>query len=302
MTKTSIFVLLSVLAVIVLGVGIYFFMKDPEIVPNTNIDTNTTNNSTATTTVEVDETKTVIGQSADGQDITAYHYGEGETELLFVGGIHGGYAWNTTLVAYELMDHLEANSDDIPENIKVTVIPVFNPDGLESVLGTSTARFTADDIEATTEELVAGRFNGNEVDLNRNFDCDWNENATWQNRSVEPGTGAFSEPESQAFRDYIEANEIEAVVVWYSAAGGVFASSCHNGVSEDTKTLTDLYSEASGYRAYQEFNFYEITGDMVNWLARENIPAISVLLTTHDVIEWDKNLKGIEALFNHYAE
>jgi hypothetical protein len=41
---------------------------------------------------------------------------------------------------------------------------------------------------------------------------------------------------------------------------------------------------------------------MVNWLAKENVPAISVLLTTHEVIEWDKNKAGIEALLGHFTE
>jgi len=34
---------------------------------------------------------------------------------------------------------------------------------------------------------------------------------------------------------------------------------------------------------------------MVNWLASRNTPAISVLLATHDDIEWDKNLAGVKA-------
>ncbi len=301
MTKTIIAIALALCLLI--GVSVYFFMSRPETVSNqnTNVATSTTATTTATSTEPVDDTKTVIGKSADGQDITAYHYGKGDTELLFVGGVHGGYAWNTVLVAYELMDYLEKNPEAVPENLKVTVIPVLNPDGLQAVVGSSTARFKASDVSKDEDVVVAGRFNGNEVDLNRNFDCDWNEKATWQSRSVNPGSGAFSEPEAAAFRDYVTKNEIDAAVVWYSAAGGVFASSCHNGVLEGTKTMTDLYSKASGYRAYQEFNFYEITGDMVNWLAGEEIPAISVLLTTHQSVEWDKNKLGIEALFKHYA-
>ncbi len=300
MTKTIITV--GVALCVLIGVGVYFFMsRGDDTTVNPNVATSTVM-TTATTTVEVDDTKTVIGKSADGQDITAYHYGEGETELLFVGGVHGGYAWNTVLVAYELMDYLEENPDSVPENVKVTVIPVLNPDGLEAVVGSSTARFDEDDVSEDEEVVISGRFNGNEVDLNRNFDCDWNEEATWQSRSVNPGNAAFSEPEAAAFRDYVKSKGVDAAVVWYSAAGGVFASNCHESVLAETKTMTDLYSKASGYRAYQEFNFYEITGDMVNWMAREDIPAISVLLTTHDAVEWDKNQLGIEALLNHFAE
>ena len=91
-------------------------------------------------------------------------------------------------------------------------------------------------------------------------------------------------------------------MVWYSSAGGVFASSCHNDVSDETKDLTRIFAEASGYRAYEEFDFYEITGDMVNWLARENIPAISVLLSNHTEVEWEENQAGIEAILNYYAK
>ena len=48
------------------------------------------------------------------------------------------------------------------------------------------------------------------------------------------------------------------------------------------------------------FDFYEVNGDMTNWLAKNNIPAISVLLSTHENIEWSKNKAGIEALLKHY--
>src|SRR3989338_11578153 len=92
--------------------------------------TDSTPKSSVEGTAQVDKTKTVIGTSAGGNNITAYHFGEGDSDLLFVGGIHGGYEWNTVLVAYQLMDYLKANSNVIPANVKVTVVPVLNPDGL----------------------------------------------------------------------------------------------------------------------------------------------------------------------------
>ena len=41
---------------------------------------------------------------------------------------------------------------------------------------------------------------------------------------------------------------------------------------------------------------------MANWLAKKEIPAISVLLTNHKDTEWTKNKKGIEALLRYYAK
>lgn len=302
-TKVLIWILVVVL---IIGGGIYFFTQRSSYDAGIEEEETVEPGDTETPDAEVvDETKTIIGTSVEGRDITAYHYlpaqagGDIDTDLLFVGGIHGGYEWNTVLVAYELMDYLEANPDVIPANERVTVVPVLNPDGLNKTVGTA-GRFDPSDVPATQAETVPGRFNANNVDLNRNFDCDWKAEGMWQNTTVDGGTAAFSEPESKAIRDYIEANTPDAVVVWYSAAGGVFASDCHSGVLPETNTITGVYAEASGYPAYQSFDFYAITGDMVNWLAKEGIPAISVLLTNHTDTEWAKNEAGVEALLEHY--
>ncbi len=303
--KNIIIVLLLVLLVI--GGGFYFINKD-SVVPEPIVPVATDQEATTTVPeVVVDKTKTVIGKSVSGRDITAYHYYGQATatkEVLFVGGIHGGYSPNTALVAYELVDYLQANPAVVPANLKVTVIPVLNPDGLAKVLkSTSTdMRFAASDVSTDKAVQESGRFNGNIVDLNRNFDCEWQADAKWQNKDVSGGMAAFSEPESQAIKSYIEANQPKAVVVWYSAAGGVFASNCRNGVLTETKTLTDIFAKASGYPAHQSFNFYETTGDMTNWLAKNDIPAISVLLTNHTATEWTKNKAGIEAVIKHFAE
>ncbi len=297
--------IIVVLVIIIIGVGIYYFTKGS----STNISVNQ-NQATTTETVNSQNNQTpqnsavtVIGKSVEGRDILAYNYGIGTTtKLLFVGGIHGGYEWNTALVAYQLMDYLKTNPDVIPTNVKVTVIPVLNSDGLNKVVGTTTGNFSQSDVSSSDATVVAGRFNSNDVDLNRNFDCDWQTTGKWQSKTVSGGDSAFSEPESQAIKNYIEKNEPTAVVVWYSAAGGVYSSSCHNGVSAQTDKLTKTFASASGYPAHESFDFYATTGDMVNWLAKINIPAISVLLTNHNDTEWSKNQKGVDAVLKYYSK
>ena len=246
------------------------------------------------------EDSNVIGTSVEGRAIEKYTYGDGDTEILFVGGIHGGYSWNTSLLAYELIYWLAENEDDLADNLAVTVVPVLNPDGLSKVVDIE-GKFDASDVDATSETRVAARFNANNVDLNRNFDCEWQSDAVWQDQPVSGGTSVFSEPEAAALRDYVALHEPGAVVVWYSAAGGVYASNCREGVLAETRTLTNLYADASGYGSFEEFDYYEITGDMVNWLAREEIPAISVLLSNYEDSEWSKNKAGITAVLDHYS-
>ena len=298
--------IIAIVVVVVVALGVYYFIKSSNTVVVVNnqevgTTTNPVNVSTITNTETVNKAETIIGKSVNGNDITAYHYGTGNSELLFVAGLHGGYEWNTVLLAYQMMDYLKANPSVIPANVKVTVIPVLNPDGLNKVVGT-TGRFTAALVSSSQTVAVSGRFNGDTVDLNRNFDCDWQQAGTWQNKTVSGGTAAFSEPESQAIKGYVEANTPKAVVAFFSAAGGVYASNCHTGILPETSALTNAYAKASGYTANNDFNFYETTGDMTNWLAKINIPAIAVLLTNHESTEWTKNLAGIKALLKYYTK
>jgi len=297
--------IIAIVIIILAGLGIYFFTQRDQDLKNPTPQQETPIVETpATTTPGVAELENgetfVLGESVGGRDIVAYNFGNGDKELVFIGGIHGGYSWNTALLGFNIVDYLTENPNYVPENIKVTVIPVLNPDGLYKTLGKE-GRFTVADVPDSETEQAAGRFNENTVDLNRNFGCDWQANAKWQNKTVSGGTSAFSEPETLALKNYIEKSRPDAVVAWYSAVGGVFASNCHNGVSEQTQTLVGTYAKASGYKSYQDFDFYETTGDMTNWLAKINIPAISVLLTNHISTDWTKNKAGIDALLSLHA-
>jgi murein tripeptide amidase MpaA len=296
--------------IIIVIIIVYFVFRSPtQPVPvdeNTPTATDTTVSTTTSTQsiVLTNGAVSVIGKSVNGRDINVYHYGNSTstTEILFVGGIHGGYEWNTALVAYQLMDYLKANPSIIPSNIKVTVIPILNPDGLNKAVGTTTGNFTQSNVTNSSSDSVSSRFNSNNVDLNRNFDCDWQTSGVWQSKTVSGGGSAFSEPESLAIKNYVEMNKPTAVVVWYSAAGGVYASNCHSGVLPETKTIAKAYADASGYPYFESFDFYATTGDMVNWLAKNNIPAISVLLTNHTNTELSKNQAGVRALFEYYSK
>ena len=239
-----------------------------------------------------------IGNSVQGRDIKKYSYGTGEKHLVFVGAIHGGYEWNSALLSYELIDYLNENLGVITDNIKVTVIPVLNPDGLHKIVGT-TDRFSALNVPPT-EQTTTGRFNANEVDLNRNFDCNWQETGTWRGNVVSAGTSAFSEPEAKAFRDFILREKPTAVVMYHSASNAVYGSECNEGILPETLAVLRVYSESTGYPAIESFDAYPVTGDAEGWLAKINVPAITVELATHETVEWEKNKLGILALFEHY--
>ena len=309
---------ITILIVLVLGIGAIGFLSGwfdqqtnvqtatstpatatpDSLLPDEDTDTATTTNAEDS---QSDDNVEVIGNSADGRQIQAYHFGNGDDEILFVAGIHGGYEWNTAKLAYRMVDWFRTNSNAIPDNLEVTVIPVLNPDGLHSIVGTSTGNFTQTDVPGRGE-TIPGRFNANGVDLNRNFACNWQPQGTWQDRQVDAGSSAFSEPESQALRDYVRANTPTAAVVYYSAAGGVYTSSCNSDPLAQTTSMMNTYANASGYPAAGEFDAYEINGDAVDWMATQNIPGISVLLSNHTDVEWSKNKAGMQSILQQFAQ
>ena len=144
----AIIILIIILAVV--G-GYFYFSSSTKVDVSDEQDTleDTSNDTTTTTDDQTDDTSmeddtsdsmdegpvTVIGTSAGGNDINAYHFGSGENELLIVGGIHGGYSWNTALLAQQIVVKLEEGSLNVPDGLRVTVVPVLNPDGLIAVAG-----------------------------------------------------------------------------------------------------------------------------------------------------------------------
>ncbi|HVU80258.1 MAG TPA: M14 family metallopeptidase [Candidatus Paceibacterota bacterium] len=241
-----------------------------------------------------------VGKSVEGRAITAYTYGTGSTTLLFVGGMHGGYEWNSVLLAYQFMDYLAANPAAVPANLSIAVIPSINPDAVYEAVGKE-GRFAAADATTSVAALAAARFNAHDVDLNRNFACHWQATSTWQNRPVSAGSAAFSEPEAQALRAFVTKHKPAVAVFWHSAAGSVYASECDAGVLSGTMDAMNAYAKAAGYPAVASFDAYPITGDSEGWLASQNIPAITVELSSHTAVEWDKNLAGIKSLVSLYA-
>jgi predicted deacylase len=217
----------------------------------------------------------VVGQSALGRDIIGWSFGEGPRVLLIVGGIHTGFESNTVLLVNELVAHFQATPASVLPGMRLLLIPVANPDGL--VLGRQTA----------------GRFNANGVDLNRNWGCEWSEQAYWQDQRVDPGARAFSEPETQALARLIREAQPAAVIFYHSAADGIFTGDCPDGGVSDE--LARVLGEASGYSYGRPFTAYRVTGTAASWVDGQGIPAVDLELTGTRDTEFVRNLRAIQA-------
>ena len=239
----------------------------------------------------------LVGRSVEGRAIESYRFSHGPQTVILVGGIHGGYEWNTILLAYQTIDYFRANPARLPPAVTLNIIPNANPDGLHAV-SEREGHFTATDIVA---DSLPGRFNARAVDLNRNWDCQWRPTAYWRDRTISGGSAPFSEPETKALRDYFLRHDPAVVVFLHSAAEGVFAAGCSQ-TGPRSLALASVYGLASGYPVYPHFDLYPITGDAGDWLTTQDIPSFSVELTTHDELEWDRNRNGLLALLAHIQD
>lgn len=216
-----------------------------------------------------------FGQTALGEPLTAYRYGTGPKTILLVGGIHTGFEANTVRLMRELQDHYTRNPNGVLPQINLVMIPVLNADGM------------------AYGQQLRGRFNGNEVDLNRNWACGWSENAVFQDMAVDPGSAPFSEPESLALGALIQQIRPQAVIFYHGAANGVFPGNCEGFVSNP---LAAVYSAASGYPYSSDFVNYTVTGSASGWVDSQLIPAIDVELSTTTETEIVENLQGIDGV------
>ena len=288
-------IIVPIVLLLLAGVGVFVWLQTPEEVPEPVAEV-------VEPEPEPAFTQSVIGTSVQGREIEAYTFGKGDTDLLFVGGIHGGYEWNTIVLAYETIDYFIANESAMPENVTVHIVPNLNPDGLFEATSQE-GRFTAADIPNVDIHTAGiGRFNANGVDLNRNFDCRWSPDGVWRGNSVGTGSGPFSEPEAIAIRDYINKIGPDAAVFWHSRANNVYGSECGGEVAPDTLELMSTYAQAAGYGEVPVFDAYVVTGAVEDWLAGQGIPTVSVELDTRTSSEFEQNLAGTLATIDLYQD
>lgn len=277
-----------VILIVCLAAGyIFWHDKNPEVIETPFIEP------------EMEETSfarsQVLGQSVQNRDIVVHTFGDGEIYLLLVGGVHGGYEWNSVLLAEAMIEYFASNPEVVPDDLTISIIPVLNPDGLAMVTNGKTSNLEATDVIDWSADGT-GRVNANGIDLNRNFACKWLPQATWRGVALSAGTEAFSEPEARILRDYVLKTNPEAVIFWHSVAGNVYGSECEDGILPLTTVIMNAYATAGNYGAVPAFDAYPITGDAEGWLASIGIPAITVELETRESTEWQRNLAGTQAV------
>jgi protein MpaA len=226
----------------------------------------------------------IIGFSAAGRPIEAYTFGTGAKQYLIVSGIHGGYEGNTIALANQLIPHLIANPEVIPEDVTLYIIRNMNPD----------AEARSNDID--------GRVNNNGVDLNRNFPSDnwtedWDRDGCWVYLPTTGGAYGGSEPETRTVMSFIGSHNILAMISYHSAALGIFPG----GVpwEEPSRRLAAKLNKVTGYPYPPIDTGCEYTGTLADWAVEAGVgAAVDMELSDHKNTDFKQNLEALKALVN----
>ena len=228
----------------------------------------------------------VIGYSLAWRPIEVYSFGMGEREYLIVAGIHGGYEWNTILLANEMITRINEQPDTIPTDVRLYIIRNMNPDG------------------EARDHGVDGRVNNNGVDLNRNFPsenwkADWNRDGCWVYRPTTGGLYGGSEPETRTVMSFIKAHKITAMISYHSAALVIFPG----GVpwTEESKRLSKGLAKATGYPYPPIDTGCLYTGTLADWAVENGVGAsVDMELRDHKNSDFAENLRALQTLVTFF--
>ncbi|XP_014606637.1 PREDICTED: carboxypeptidase B-like [Polistes canadensis] len=153
-----------------------------------------------------------IGNSAEGRPLKVLRISNGKAgvpALWIDGGIHAREWISPAAVTY-IIDYLVENSESLDADYYI--LPVANPDGYEYT-------FTNDRLwRKNRRNFVGTQCVG--VDLNRNFGYKWGGLGTSKNpcSDIFAGSAAFSEPETNAIKNFFEASaaDFKAYLTFHS--------------------------------------------------------------------------------------
>ncbi len=189
-----------------------------------------------------------IGESVQGRELWAMKISdnptieEDEPEIQWIGGHHG----NETIgveVCYYMIKYLLENYGTDPQvtwlvnEREIWIIPMFNPDGVEN----------------------GSRYNGNGVDLNRNYLCPDHSNES----------SCFTEPETQALRAFNTGMNPVTSLTFHSGAEYVnyLWDYSYSPTPDEPMiiTISNGYSSYTGYTVTNGADWYVAIGTCQDW-------------------------------------
>ena len=224
-----------------------------------------------------------------------------EPDILFMGGIHAR-EWISVEVPFYLAKYLldlygtDQKVKQLVDSREIWIVPLVNPDGLEY------SRTYDRNWRKNCRDNGDGTFG---VDPNRNFGYNWGLTGSSGDSAKETyrGVAPFSEPETQAIRDFVATHEFYASISYHSYSQLVLypwgytkdAAPHKEQLSKIAEDMANAIKDVHGmnYTHRQASNLYRASGDSDDWLyGAYNIAAFTVELRPKTL--WDCGGKPFE--------
>jgi g-D-glutamyl-meso-diaminopimelate peptidase len=233
-----------------------------------------------------------IGKSVEGRPIYAIRLGNGKKEVLFDASLHAREHMSTNVVL-EMLDtygfhylnktnYAGFNVRSTLDSVSIWFVPMMNPDGVTLVQSGA---------KAVKNGALATRINGSSnfarwkanvrgVDLNDNFDANWNKVKSSTTKPSYAGYGgprAFSEPESVALRDFVLKHSFKTYISYHSSGQVVYWFQWQKGAQATRDlTLARRITSLTGYSIVPPM-YLQGSGSSADWFIHEKkMPGLTI--------------------------
>lgn len=223
---------------------------------------------------------TSIVKTTDGHDIWAlritsnFDNASQKPAAIFMGGHHAREHLSVEMplmLAQYLVSQYRAGNEKVVSLINsrdIHIIPVVNPDGMEYDIKDGSYKMWRKNRTRNTNGTYG-------VDLNRNYGYQWGTGGSSSSPSSDTykGTQPFSEIETRAIKNYIEANEnINVLLTVHSYSKLILYPWGHKYSGIETQadkqvheTMARKMAEWNGYEPQQSSELYIASGDTTDW-------------------------------------
>jgi len=238
-----------------------------------------------------------IGKSVEGRPIYAIRLGNGKKEVLFDASLHAREHMSTNVVM-EMLDtygfhylnktkYAGFNVRSTLDAVSIWFVPMMNPDGVTLVQSGA---------KAVKNGALATRINGSSnfarwkanvrgVDLNDNFDANWNKVKSSTKKPAFQGYGgprAFSEPESVALRDFVRKHSFKTYISYHSSGQVVYWFQWQKGAQAARDiTLARRITSLTGYSIVPPM-YLPGSGSSADWFIHEKkMPGLTIEISPY---------------------
>ena len=245
-----------------------------------------------------------LTETYDGRNVIALSIGnkEADKKLLIFGAIHAREYITSQLVMrqlYDVLEKIEVNQEyngisvsKLLDNEEVYFIPMLNPDGvslcqygIDGANKKSTRQmiyriYEMDHAVELSDYLNQWKANAKGVDLNRNFNADWEE---YDDGIYHPSSDHFkgvkyeSEAESKAIADLTREKRFDRTISYHTQGEVIYWFYKQDGnLYRITKNFADIASKETGYLLDANYQALD-SGGYKDWaILHMEIPSLTI--------------------------